>query len=80
MNTMTPHYDTIVIGGGQAGLATGYYLKEQGRDFIILDANERTGDSWRKRWDLLRLFTPRPLRWAPWLALSGPAPHFPYKG
>lgn len=51
-------YNTIVIGGGQAGLATGYYLKQQGLDFVILDANERTGDSWRKRWDSLRLFTP----------------------
>jgi putative flavoprotein involved in K+ transport len=54
----TEHFDTIVIGGGQAGLATGYYLKQQGRDFVILDANERTGDSWRNRWDSLRLFTP----------------------
>ncbi|HEY7019762.1 MAG TPA: NAD(P)/FAD-dependent oxidoreductase, partial [Ktedonobacterales bacterium] len=52
------HFDTIVIGGGQAGLATGYYLKQQGRDFVILDANARIGDSWRQRWDSLRLFTP----------------------
>jgi putative flavoprotein involved in K+ transport len=52
------HFDTIVIGGGQAGLATGYYLKQQGRDFVILDANTRIGDSWRHRWDSLRLFTP----------------------
>ena len=54
----TEHFDTIVIGGGQAGLATGYYLKQQGRDFVILDANARTGDAWRNRWDSLRLFTP----------------------
>jgi cation diffusion facilitator CzcD-associated flavoprotein CzcO len=47
-----------VIGGGQAGLGIGYYLKQQGRHFVILDANERIGDSWRKRWDSLRLFTP----------------------
>jgi putative flavoprotein involved in K+ transport len=53
-------HDTIVIGGGQAGLATGYYLKQQGRDFIILDASERIGDAWRKRWDSLHLFTPTP--------------------
>ena len=50
--------DTVVIGGGQAGLAAGYYLAKQGRDFVILDANERTGDSWRNRWDSLLLFTP----------------------
>ena len=52
-------FDTIVIGGGQAGLSAGYYLKQQGRSFVILDANERIGGSWRTRtWDSLRLFTP----------------------
>ena len=50
--------DAIVIGGGQAGLSVGYYLARQGRSFVILDANTRTGDSWRERWDSLRLFTP----------------------
>jgi putative flavoprotein involved in K+ transport len=52
-------FETIVIGGGQAGLSLGYYLKQLGRDFVILDANERIGGSWRTRtWDSLRLFTP----------------------
>ena len=52
-------FDTIVIGGGQAGLSVGYYLKKHGRSFTILDANERIGGSWRTRtWDSLRLFTP----------------------
>src|SRR5438067_12515893 len=52
-------FDTIVIGGGQAGLAVGYYLKKQGRPFVILDANDRIGGSWRTRtWTSLRLFTP----------------------
>jgi putative flavoprotein involved in K+ transport len=50
--------DTIVIGGGQAGLAIGYHLMRQDRDFAILDAHERIGDAWRLRWDSLRLFTP----------------------
>jgi len=55
----TETFDTIVIGGGQAGLAVGYYLKKQGGSFVILDANERIGGSWRTRtWDSLRLFTP----------------------
>lgn len=58
MNNSTRRYDTIVIGGGQAGLATGYYLKQQSQNFVILDANARIGDSWRMRWDSLRLFTP----------------------
>jgi len=51
-------FDTVVIGGGQSGLAVGYYLAMQGREFVILDANDRIGASWRKRWDQLRLFTP----------------------
>jgi putative flavoprotein involved in K+ transport len=49
---------TVVIGGSQAGLAVGYYLKQRGLPFVILDQNERIGDAWRKRWDSLRLFTP----------------------
>src|SRR5258705_8792490 len=55
----TERFDTIVIGGGQAGLSVGYYLKQQDRAFVILDANERIGGSWRTRtWHSLRLFTP----------------------
>ena len=52
------YIDTIVIGGGQAGLCTGYYLQKQGVPFLILDANERVGDAWRNRWDSLKLFSP----------------------
>lgn len=49
--------DTVVIGGGQTGLTVGYHLAESGRSFVVLDASERPGDPWRKRWDSLRLFT-----------------------
>lgn len=49
---------TVVIGGGQAGLSVGYQLARRGLPFLILDANERVGDPWRRRWDSLRLFTP----------------------
>src|SRR6266480_682218 len=52
-------FETIVIGGGQAGLSVGYYLKRRGGSFVILDANERIGGSWRTgTWNSLRLFTP----------------------
>jgi putative flavoprotein involved in K+ transport len=51
-------FDTVIVGGGQAGLATGYHLKKRGRSFVILDASERVGDPWRKRWDSLRLYSP----------------------
>lgn len=50
--------ETIIIGAGQAGLSVGYHLARRGRPFLILEANERVGDSWRNRWDSLRLFTP----------------------
>jgi putative flavoprotein involved in K+ transport len=49
---------TVIIGGGQAGLSVGYYLARQGLPFVILEANRRIGDAWRTRWDSLRLFTP----------------------
>jgi len=73
------HVDTIVIGGGQAGLSVGYHLKQRGVPFLILDASERIGDVWRRRWDSLRLFTPA--RFAGLDGLPFPAaPHaFPTK-
>src|SRR5690606_35606169 len=54
----TERFDVIVIGGGQAGLATGYQLQRRGADFVILEAHDRIGESWRRRWDTLRVFTP----------------------
>jgi putative flavoprotein involved in K+ transport len=51
-------HETVVIGGGQAGLAVGHFLAKLGRPFVILDANQSVGDSWRGRWDSMRLFTP----------------------
>ena len=57
----TPHHrtraNTVVIGGGQAGLTVGHRLKGHDIDFVILDASSRVGDAWRNRWDSLRLFT-----------------------
>src|SRR4030095_5500585 len=50
--------ETVIIGGGPAGLAVGPHLARRGRPFVILDANQRVGDGWRRRWDSLRLFTP----------------------
>jgi putative flavoprotein involved in K+ transport len=54
----TERIDTVVIGGGQAGLSVGHHLQRQGVPFVILDASARVGDAWRNRWDSLRLFTP----------------------
>ena len=72
-------FDTLIIGGGQAGLTAGYYLARQDRPFVILDANERVGDAWRKRWDSLRLFTPASFSRLPGLPIPAPAWSFPTK-
>jgi putative flavoprotein involved in K+ transport len=64
--------DTVVIGGGQAGLSMGYQLARRGLPFVILDASARVGDAWRKRWDSLRLFTPA--RYAGFAGGHFPAP------
>jgi cation diffusion facilitator CzcD-associated flavoprotein CzcO len=54
--------DVAIVGGGQAALATGYYLRRAGlapgQDFLILDADEHPGGSWQHMWDDLRLFSP----------------------
>jgi putative flavoprotein involved in K+ transport len=53
------HLDVAVIGGGQAGLAIGHFLSQQGRRFVILERANELGPAWRERWDSLTLFTPR---------------------
>jgi putative flavoprotein involved in K+ transport len=68
----TTHIETVVIGAGQAGLATGYYLSKAGREFVILDSYERVGDNWRCHWDSLRLYSPA-------RAASLPGMRFPAK-
>jgi putative flavoprotein involved in K+ transport len=68
----TERLDTVVIGAGQAGLTTGYHLGRTGRSFAILDAHERVGDTWRERYDSLRLFTPS-------YAIDFPGIRFPAK-
>lgn len=51
-------HDVVVVGGGQAGLAAGYFLRRAGLDFAVLDAGEAPGGSWTEYWDSLRLFSP----------------------
>ena len=71
--------DTVIIGGGQAGLALGYHLARQSREFVILDANPRVGDAWRNRWDSLRLFTPAKYDGLPGMPFPGDPLAFPTK-
>jgi putative flavoprotein involved in K+ transport len=72
-------FHTIVIGGGQAGLSVGYHLARQGRRFLILDASPRVGDSWRRRWDSLRLFTPAVFDGLVGMRFPAPSFSFPTK-
>lgn len=71
--------ETVVVGGGQAGLAVGHFLKQRGLPFTILDAHERIGDAWRTRWDSLRLFSPARYDALPGMPLPGPQDRFPTK-
>jgi putative flavoprotein involved in K+ transport len=76
---MDETFQTIVVGGGQAGLAAGYFLAQQGDRFAILDENMRTGEAWRSRWDSLRLFTPSKYNGLPGMPFPKPDFYFPSK-
>jgi putative flavoprotein involved in K+ transport len=76
---MTERTEVAVIGGGQAGLAAGYYLKQAQIPFVILDAEAQAGDAWRKRWDTLELFTAARYSALPGLPFPGDPEHFPGK-
>jgi putative flavoprotein involved in K+ transport len=71
--------ETVVVGGGQAGLSVGYHLARRGRSFVILDAHQKVGDAWRKRWDSLRLFTLNRYNGLAGMPLPGPPRGFPTK-
>ncbi|MFC8040830.1 flavin-containing monooxygenase [Paenarthrobacter sp. NPDC057355] len=71
--------DTVVIGGGQSGLVMGFHLAQRGLRFVILDENTRTGQSWRERWDSLRLFTPAKYDGLPGKPFPGDRLAFPSK-
>jgi putative flavoprotein involved in K+ transport len=75
----TERFETVIIGGGQAGLAAGYRLAKRGLSFVILDANERIGGSWLSRWDSLRLFTPARYNALPGMRFPAPDWTFPTK-
>jgi putative flavoprotein involved in K+ transport len=76
---MERHVEVVVIGAGQAGLAMGYYLAQQGRRFVILDGTSRIGNSWRSRYDSLRLFTPAAYNNLPGFPFPAEPDHYPTK-
>jgi len=71
------HYQVLVIGAGQAGLATGWHLQRQGLSFLILEAGERPGGNWRHYYDSLKLFSPAGYSSLPGLPFPGPAEQYP---
>jgi putative flavoprotein involved in K+ transport len=75
-NRAAERVQVVVIGGGQAGLSVGYCLAKRGLSFVILESNPRIGDSWRNRWDSLRLFTPA--KYDGLIGLPFPAPAFSF--
>jgi putative flavoprotein involved in K+ transport len=76
---MDRHFETVIIGGGQAGLSVAYHLARQNRSSVILDAHDRLGDSWRTRWDSLRVFTPAKYNGLPGMRFPAPSLSFPTK-
>ena len=77
MSVPGDRYDVAVVGGGQAGLALGYFLARQGRRFVILEAASEPAAAWRARWDSLKLFTPVRYDSLPGLSFPGDPDAYP---
>ena len=75
----TQHIDTLIVGAGQAGLATGYHLTRLGRESLIVDGNGRIGDNWRCHYDSLTLYSPAKFDGLPGMDFPGDPWHFPGK-
>src|SRR4051794_36090457 len=74
---MSRRHDVIVVGGGQAGLAIGYFLAQQRLDFTILEAAHEPGAAWRERWESLKLFTSARYDSLPGLRFPGDPNRYP---
>jgi len=71
--------DTVVIGAGQAGLATAYHLTRSGQDVLVVDSAGRVGDGWRRQWDSLKLYSPAKYDALPGMEFPAPPWSFPAK-
>ena len=79
MTYTSERIDTLIIGAGQAGLSAAYHLRQAGRECLVIDANGRVGDNWRRHWDSLRLYTPAALDGLPGLPFPAPRWSYPTK-
>lgn len=73
------HVETLIIGAGQSGLATAHHLQLSNRSFLVVDANARVGDGWRRQWDSLKLYSPAKYDSIHGLPFPAPAWSFPGK-
>ena len=73
------YVETVIIGAGQAGLATAHRLRKRGRDCVVLDHNQRIGDNWRQQWDSLRLYSPAKFDGLPGMRFPADPWSFPTK-
>ncbi|WP_109507474.1 flavin-containing monooxygenase [Nocardioides speluncae] len=71
--------DTVIVGAGQAGLATAYHLGRCGHECVVLDRSPRVGDNWRQQWDSLRLYSPTRYDGLPGLRFPGRPWSYPGK-
>lgn len=72
-------YEVIVIGAGQAGLAVAHHLVKNEHNVLVLEGGSRVGESWRSRWESLRLFTPARYSSLPGMPFPAPPYHLPGK-
>lgn len=77
VDDIVTEYDVIVIGGGQSGLATGYYLNQTGLTYVILEAQAAIGGSWQNYWHSLRLFSPARYSELPGMEYPTDPDHYP---
>ncbi|GAA1887902.1 NAD(P)/FAD-dependent oxidoreductase [Paeniglutamicibacter psychrophenolicus] len=71
----TETVDTLVVGAGQAGLATSYWLNQAGIAHLLVDRREALGGAWQDRWDSFRLVTPNFALQLPGMPYDGPDPN-----
>ena len=79
MNELDRVLDVVDIGGGQAGLATGWHLQQHGLDYLILDEQTSPGGNWRNYYESLQLFSPSEYSALPGRAFLGDPKDYPVR-